>query len=399
MRLPLIFILITVMLDAMGIGLIIPVMPDLIQEVGGGTLAEAALWGGVLSTSFAVMQFLFGPVVGNLSDRFGRRRVLLVSLVVMSLDYIVMAVAGSIWLLLAGRIVGGITAATGATANAYVADISAPGEKAANFGLIGAAFGAGFVLGPLIGGVLGEYGTRAPFYAAAGLSALNAVFGWLVLTETVTDRTRRPFEWRRANPFGAFRHLARLPGLAPLLVVFFLYQVAFFVYPAVWSYFTTERFGWGPQMIGLSLGLFGVMLAVVQGGLIRLLLRRWGERLTVIYGHVFDLFAFGIIAFVTSGTLALILTPFAAFGAVITPALQGIMSRMADDDAQGELQGVLTSVNALATIIAPMLMTGVFAAFTGPGAPVYLPGAPFLVSLALIAVGLAVFLRRAPVVA
>ena len=399
MRLPLIFILITVMLDAMGIGLIVPVMPDLIQEVGGGTLAEAALWGGVLSTSFAVMQFLFGPIVGNLSDRFGRRRVLLVSLVVMSLDYIVMAVAGSIWLLLAGRLVGGITAATGATANAYVADISAPGEKAANFGLIGAAFGAGFVLGPLIGGLLGELGTRAPFYAAAALSALNAVFGWLVLTETVTDRTRRAFEWRRANPFGAFRHLARLPGLAPLLVVFFLYQLAFYVYPAVWSYFTTERFGWGPQMIGVSLGLFGVMLAIVQGGLIRMILRRWGERLTVIYGHIFDLAAFGAIAFVTSGTLMLILTPLAALGAVITPALQGIMSRMADDDAQGELQGVLTSVNALATILAPLLMTGVFAAFTGPDAPVYLPGAPFLVSFVLIAVGLTVFLRRAPVVA
>ena len=399
MRLPLIFILITVMLDAMGIGLIVPVMPDLIQEVGGGTLAEAALWGGVLSTSFAVMQFLFGPIVGNLSDRFGRRRVLLVSLVVMSLDYIVMAVAGSIWLLLAGRLVGGITAATGATANAYVADISAPGEKAANFGLIGAAFGAGFVLGPLIGGLLGELGTRAPFYAAAGLSALNAVFGWLVLTETVTDRNRRAFEWRRANPFGAFRHLARLPGLAPLLVVFFLYQLAFYVYPAVWSYFTTERFGWGPQMIGVSLGLFGVMLAIVQGGLIRMILRRWGERLTVIYGHIFDLAAFGAIAFVTSGTLMLILTPLAALGAVITPALQGIMSRMADDDAQGELQGVLTSVNALATILAPLLMTGVFAAFTGPEAPVYLPGAPFLVSFVLIAVGLTVFLRRAPVVA
>lgn len=398
MRLPIVFILITVMLDAMGIGLIVPVMPDLIQEVGGGTLAEAALWGGVLSTSFAVMQFLFGPIVGNLSDRFGRRRVLLVSLVVMSLDYIVMAVAGTIWLLLAGRIVGGITAATGATANAYMADISSPKEKAANFGLIGAAFGAGFVLGPLIGGVLGEYGTRAPFYAAAGLSALNAVFGWLVLTETVTDRNRRPFEWRRANPFGAFRHLAQLPGLAPLLVVFFLYQLAFYVYPAVWSYFTTERFGWGPQMIGLSLGLFGVMMAVVQGGLIRMLLRRWGERLTVIYGHVFDLAAFGVIAFLSSGTLLLILTPLAALGAVITPALLGIMSRMAADDAQGELQGVLTSVNALATIIAPMVMTGVFAAFTGPGAPVYLPGAPFLVSLVLIAVGLTVFLRRAPVV-
>ncbi|TNF64808.1 MAG: MFS transporter, partial [Rhodobacteraceae bacterium] len=358
------------------------------------TLAQAALWGGILSTSFAVMQFIFGPLIGALSDRFGRRPVLLVSLAVMALDYVVMAVAGSIWLLLAGRIVGGITAATGSTANAYMADISEPGKKAANFGLIGAAFGMGFVLGPLIGGLLGEYGTRAPFWAAAGLSALNCVFGWLVLRETVTERTRRRFEWRRANPFGAFRHLARLPGIAPMLAVFFLYQLAFYVYPAVWSYFTAERFGWSPRMIGLSLGLFGIMLAIVQGGLIRLILRRLGERLTVVYGHVFDILAFGMIAFIGSGTLLLILTPLAALGAVITPALQGLMSQAVDDDAQGELQGVLTSVNALATILAPLLMTGAFAAFTGPGAPVYLPGAPFLVAAGLVGLGLVVFLRR-----
>lgn len=393
-RLPILFIVITVMLDAMGIGLIVPVMPDLLLEVQGGTLASVALWGGVLSTVFAVMQFIFGPLLGALSDRFGRRPVLLVSLVVMSLDYLVMAVAGSIWLLLAGRMVGGITAATGSTAAAYMADISKPHEKAANFGLIGAGFGIGFVLGPVIGGMLGEYGARAPFYAAAALSAINAVFGYLVLRETVTDEIRRPFDWRRANPFGAFRHLARLPGIGPLLLVYFIYQVAFYVYPAVWAYFTQERFDWGPQTIGLSLALFGVMMAAVQGGLIRLILRRWGERLTVIYGHVFDIVAFGMIAFVTTGTLALILTPLAALGAVITPALQGIMSRAVGDDAQGELQGVLTSLNALAMIIAPLAMTSVFAAFTAPGAPVYLPGAPFLVSLVLMIVGLVVFLRK-----
>jgi len=221
MRLPILFLLLTVMLDAMGIGLIMPIMPDLIREVQGGTLADAAMWGGLLATVFAVMQFLFSPIIGNLSDYYGRRPVLLVSLFVMALDYLVMAVAGSIWLLLVGRVVGGITAATHGTANAYIADISKPADKAANFALLGAGFGLGFVLGPLIGGFLGEYGTRAPFYAAAVLAALNFLFGWFVMGESVTDSIRRPFSWKRANPFGAFRAVARLPGIKPLLFVYF----------------------------------------------------------------------------------------------------------------------------------------------------------------------------------
>ena len=393
MRLPILFLLITVMLDAMGIGLIMPIMPDLIIEVQGGTLADAALWGGLLATVFAVMQFLFSPVIGNLSDYWGRRPVLLISLAVMALDYLVMALAGSLWLLLIGRVVGGITAATHATAGAYMADISKPADKAANFGLIGAGFGIGFVLGPLVGGLLGEFGTRAPFYAAAALAAINFVFGFWVLHESVTDRTRRAFSWKRANPFGAFRQMARLPGIPPLLVVYFLYSVALYVYPAIWSYFTQERFGWTPQIIGLSLALFGIMMALVQGGLIRLVLRWFGERNTVIYGQVFDFFAFGALAVVTSGTLALILTPLAALGAVVSPALQGIMSRMVGDDAQGELQGVLTSVHALSMIVSPLMMALVFASFTREGARYYAPGAPFVVSMALIALGVLVFVR------
>ncbi|MFD3191166.1 TCR/Tet family MFS transporter [Sedimentitalea sp. HM32M-2] len=393
MRLPVLFILVTVLLDAMGIGLIMPVMPDLIREVQGGSLATAALWGGVLSAVFAVMQFLFSPLLGNLSDRYGRRPVLLISLTVMALDYLVMALAGSIWLLLAGRVVGGITAASQSTASAYMADISAPGEKSANFGLIGAAFGLGFVLGPLIGGLLGELGTRAPFYAAAGLAALNTVFGLLVLRETVTDRIRRPFRWARANPLGAFRSVARLPGIGRLLLVYFVYSVAIHVYPAVWSFFTQERFGWSPQMIGLSLALFGIMMAIVQGGLIRLVLRWLGEWNTVVYGLVFDTIAFGLIAVVTSGTVALILTPITALGAVITPALQGIMSQAVPDDAQGELQGVLTSIGALSMVVSPLIMTSVFAVFSGGAAAIYFPGAPFLVSLLLMLLGLALFLR------
>ncbi|MEL7098771.1 MAG: TCR/Tet family MFS transporter [Pseudomonadota bacterium] len=389
-----IFILITVMIDAMGIGLIVPVMPDLIREVNGGSIANAALWGGVLSTTFAVMQFLFGPIMGGLSDRFGRRPVLLISLVIMALDYVVMAVAGSIWLLLAGRVVGGITAATQSTANAYMADISKPHEKAANFGLVGAAFGAGFVFGPLLGGFLGELGTRAPFYAAAGLAALNAVFGYFVLKETVTDRIRRPFEWRRANPLGTLKVLGKLPGITALLWVYFLYQFAFTVYPAVWAYFGNVQFGWTPSTIGLSLLLFGGTMAVVQAGLIRPILRLLGERGTVIYGHGFDILAFAAIAFVSSGTLALLLTPIAAFAAVITPALQGIMSKAVGDDQQGELQGALTSVSALAMIASPMIMSTVFFAFAEPGARVIFPGAPFLLSAALMGVALVVFLRH-----
>jgi MFS transporter, DHA1 family, tetracycline resistance protein len=393
-RLPLAFILLTVMIDSMGIGLILPVMPDLLEEVGGLTLAEAAIWGGILTTSFAVMQFVFSPVVGNLSDRFGRRPVMLVSLAVMAADYLVMAVAGSLWLLLAGRIVGGIAAATHSTANAFMADISAPHEKAARFGLVGAAFGVGFVLGPLLGGLMAEFGTRAPFYAAAALAALNLAFGLLVMPETLPPRLRRPFRLARANPFGAFLSVGRLPGVGRLLAMFFLYQVAFMVYPAVWAFFGTARFGWEPRMIGLSLAAFGIAMALVQGGLIRVILRVLGERKTVFYGLVFNLFAFLALGLVESGTVALILTPLTALGAVVTPALQGIMSRTAPDDAQGELQGVISSTASLAMVVSPLIMTQVFAAFTAPGAAVFMPGAPFLVSSLLMLACMAVFVVR-----
>ena len=392
--LPVLFILITVVIDSMGIGLIMPVMPDLLQEVTGGDLAQAATWGGLMMTSFAVMQFLFGPTIGNLSDRFGRRPVLLVALLVMALDYVVMALASVLWLLFIGRIVGGITAATQSTANAYMADVSKPEDKAANFGLIGAAFGIGFVLGPLIGGILGEYGTRAPFYAAAVLAAANMAFGYFVLPESVTDAIRRPFEWRRANPFGAFRHIGALPGLNRMLIMFFLYQVAFFVYPSVWAYFTQARFGWEPGMVGLSLASFGVAIAVVQGVLIRRILGWLGEANTILYGLCFNALAFIIMSVLTNGTLALILTPLTALGSVVIPALQGVMSKRTPDDMQGELQGVLTSVSAVPIIIAPFAMTQIFAFFTSDSAPVYLPGAPFLLSMTLMFGCITVFLTR-----
>ena len=391
-RLPILFIFITVVIDSMGIGLILPVMPDLIREIKGGDVAQAAVWGGVLSTVFAVMQFLFGPLLGNLSDRFGRRPVLLVALVVMSIDYLVMAVAGAMWLLVLGRIIAGITAATASTASAYMADISKPEEKAQNFGLIGAAFGAGFVLGPIIGGFLAEFGTRAPFYAAALLAILNFVFGYFVLPETVTDKIRRPFEWRRANPLGAFRHIGALPGLKPLLVLIFVYGVAFFVYPAIWAYFGHERFGWGPGMIGLSLGVYGICNVIVQGILIRPIIRWLGDRNAVILGLAIEAATFVFLGLVTVGWLAIAMTFFAAFGSIAGPALQAIMSRTADDSQQGELQGTLTAINAVAVIVAPLLMTQIFFYFTRDAFGLYLPGAPFLLSAVLVLVCIALFL-------
>ena len=393
-RLPLTFILINVVIDSMGIGLIMPVMPDLIQDVEGEGLGSAAVWGGILATIFALMQFGFGPTIGSLSDRYGRRPILLISLAVMAFDYVLMAVAGTIWLLIIGRIIGGITAATQATAAAYVADVSKPHEKAANFGLIGAAFGVGFVLGPLIGGVLAEYGTRAPFWAAAFLAAANCVFGYFVLPETVTDAIRRPFSWRRANPFGAFKHIGELPGLRRLMLIIFIYAVAFFVYPGVWAYFGAERFGWGPGMIGLSLGIFGIGIAIVQGLLIRPVLRRIGERSAVILGLSIDVVAFIALGFVTNGWIALALTPLTALGSIAGPALQGIMSRAAEDNQQGELQGVIASLNAVATIVAPLLLTQTFWFFTAPENPIYLPGAPFLLS-AILTLGCILVFRAA----
>jgi DHA1 family tetracycline resistance protein-like MFS transporter len=391
-RLPLIFILITVMLDSMGIGLIMPVMPDLIQELEAGDLGQAALWGGFLAAIYAVMQFLFGPVIGGLSDRFGRRPVLLIALVVMAFDYVLMAVAGTIWLLVIGRIIGGITAATQSTASAYMADISKPEDKSANFGLIGAAFGVGFVLGPLMGGLLAEYGTRAPFWAAAVLAGANAIFGYFALPETVTDRIRRPFSWRRANPLGAFKHIGQLPGLGRLMGMSFIYGIAFFVYPSIWAYFGKLQFGWGPGMIGLSLGAFGIGIAIVQGVLIRPILARIGERNAGVLGLGVDVVAFIALGFVTNGWVALALTPLTALGSIAGPALQGIMSRTAPDDQQGELQGALTSINAVASIAAPLAMTQVFFYFTHENAPIYLPGAPFILSAILVVGAIAVYL-------
>ena len=393
MRGPIAFVLVTLTLDAMGIGLILPVMPALIEELTGQDIGAAALWGGVLATVFAVMQFLFGPLLGSLSDRYGRRPVILLSLAVMTADYVVMALAGSIWLLFLTRVIGGITAATQSTANAFIADISTPQEKTARFGLAGAAFGVGFVLGPAIGGLLGEYGTRAPFWAAAALGAANLLFGLLVMPETV--KRPRAFEWRQANPLASLESLGKVQGIRLFLLIFFLYEFAFIVYPATWAYFGPAAFGWSPGTVGLSLTLFGVSLAAVQGGLIRIAIRRLGERGTILWGLIFNTAIFAVLAFLGVGWIALALTPVTGLGAVVTPALQGLMSQRIADDRQGELQGAITSARAMAAIFSPWVMTGLFYLGNRNG----LPGLAFLLASALIAACLALWTVRRRVAA
>lgn len=379
-RLPTVFILLTIVIEAMGIGLILPVMPTLLQQVQGTDLSRAALWGGLLASSYALMQFLFSPTIGNLSDRFGRRPVLLLSMAVIFVDYIVMALADTIWLLLLGRIIAGIAAATMSTAFAFMADISPPEKKAANFGLVSAAFGAGFVLGPAMGGLLAEWGPRAPFWAAAILSGANLAFGLLVLPETL--RTRRPFTLARANPLGGLRAVTALPGLGALLLVFFFYQVANWVYPSIWAYFTQAAFGWEERMVGVSLAVYGISMVMVQGVLIRWILPRLGERATLRWFLPYNAVILFCVAFVPYGWLMLLLTPFSALGAVVEPAIKGIASRATAEDAQGELQGVLASITAIAAIVSPLLMTRIFNLATEGGRD--LPGAPFLMATVLM---------------
>ncbi len=393
-RLALIFVLMTVVIDAIGIGIIFPVMPDLIGEVTGGDLSDAALWGGVLATSFAVMQFLCGPVVGNLSDRFGRRPVMLTALGVMAVDYTIMAFASTIWLLVAGRIVAGITAATYTTAMAYMADISAKEDRAKRFGLIGAAFGLGFIAGPFLGSLLSTLGIRAPFWGAAAISAANLAFGFLILPESMTDAIRRPFSWARANPLAAFRAIGNLPGLGRLLTLYLVYNVALHVYEAVWAFYGKAQFGWDPFMIGVSLATYGLFFTLTQAFAIGPIIKLVGEYRAAFWGLAIEFVACVVFGFLTSGSAAIAFTAFAALGSIAGPAMQGLMSNGTPDDQQGELQGVIASITAIGMILSPMLMTGTFSAFTRPDAPIHAPGAPFLLAAILLVACVAILVAR-----
>ncbi len=392
-RLPLLVIVLTVMLDAMGIGLILPVMPELIEGLTGAGIATAAAWGGVLSFAYAAAQVLTGPLLGTLSDQFGRRPVLLLSLVAMAVDYVILGFAGNLALLFVARILSGVTGATYATAYACIADLSPPERRSADFGLVGAAFGVGFILGPLLGGLLGELGPRAPFFAAAGLAAANALLGLFVLRETLAPENRRPFSLARANPLTALSRVARLPALRGLVAVFFLFTVGQTVYAVIWSYFATAQFGWGAGRIGLSLAVVGLCMALVQGWFIRLILPRLGEMRTARLGLVLNAGMMVAMPFIMSEWLVFATMPIMALGVIVTPAIQGMMSARTGPAGQGELQGVIASAQGIASILSPLLMTQTFRIFTEPGAPVHLPGAPFLVGAALMGAALVMLAR------
>ena len=386
------FIFLTLLLDITGIGIIIPVLPKLIEELIHGSISQAALYGGWLTLAYALMQFIFSPFIGNLSDKFGRRPVLLFSLLGFGIDYIFLAFAPTIGWLFVGRVIAGITGASFTTATAYIADISSPENRAKNFGMVGAAFGLGFIIGPVIGGFLGEYGSRIPFIASAVLTFVNLIYGYFVLPESLSKENRRAFDWKRANPFGAFKHLKKYPAVAALAVSYFLVYFAGQSVQTVWSFFGIERFQWSTGMIGLSLGMVGLLVGLVQGVLIRWVNPILGNVKSIYIG--FALYALGLFLFsiATEGWMMFVfLIPY-CLGGIASPALQSIITGHVPANEQGELQGTLTSLISATSIISPIIMTGLFSYFTKKSAPIYFPGAPFLLGgLLMIAAGLVAY--------
>ncbi|MEJ7826605.1 MAG: TCR/Tet family MFS transporter, partial [Segetibacter sp.] len=378
------FIFITLLIDVTGLGLIIPVFPKLIEQLIHGGISEASKWGGWLTFAYAIMQFLFAPVLGNLSDKYGRRPVLLFSLLGFGIDYIFLAVAPTIGWLFVGRVIAGITGASFTTATAYIADISTDENRAQNFGMIGAAFGLGFIIGPVIGGLLGEYGARLPFIVAAGLALLNALYGYFVLPESLDKEHRRGFNWKRANPMGSLLQLKKYPALGGIVGSLVLVYIAAHAVQSTWTFINIEKFKWSEAMIGYSLGMVGLLVAIVQGGLIRFINPRLGNEKSAYIGLA--LYALGLLLFAFASQtwmMFVFLIPY-CLGGIAGPALQSIISGQVPANEQGELQGALTSLMSLTSIIGPLLMSYLFSYFTKPDAPVKFAGAPFLLGAVLM---------------
>src|SRR5450432_531263 len=379
------FIFLTLLIDVTGLGIIIPVLPKLIEELIHGNISVASRYGGWLTFAYAIMQFLFSPFLGNLSDKFGRRPILLFSLFGFGVDYVFLSFAPTIGWLFVGRIIAGITGASFTTATAYIADVSAPEDRAKNFGLIGAAFGLGFIIGPVIGGLLGQYGARIPFLAAAGLTFINLLYGFFVLPESLAPGNRRAFEWKRASPFGAFKQLKKYPVVGALAISFFLVYMAGQSVQSIWAFFGIERFKWSPKLIGISLGMVGLLVGLVQGVLIRYINPRLGNTKSIYTG--FGMYALGLVLFAcaTQGWMMFVfLVPY-CLGVISGPALQSIITGHVPANEQGELQGALTSLISATSILSPVIMTSLFAHFTSKESLVYFPGAPFVLGAILMA--------------
>jgi DHA1 family tetracycline resistance protein-like MFS transporter len=378
------FIFITMLIDVIGWGIIIPVIPALIEELIKGDISEAAKIGGWLTFSYAVTQFIFAPLVGNLSDKYGRRPIILISLFGFTLDYILLALAPTITWLFIGRIIAGITGASITTASAYIADISTPENRTKNFGMIGAAFGLGFIIGPVIGGLLGQYGPRIPFYAAAILCFINFLYGYFILPESLSKENRRAFNIKRANPVGSFINLKKYPKLIGLILSMFVLYVASHAIQSNWSYFTMYKFNWDEKMVGLSLGAIGLLVALVQGVLIRWINPKLGNEKSIYVGFVLYSFGMLLFAFATESWMMFVfLIPY-CLGGIAGPALQAVISNQVPSTEQGEIQGTLASLMSASAIVGPPVMTGVFYFFTHDDAPFKFAGAPFLLAAFLM---------------
>ncbi len=374
------FIFITLLIDVMGWGLIIPVMPKLISELKGIPVNEASSYGALLLSVYAITQFLFAPVIGNLSDKYGRRPVLLSSLLGFGIDYIFLALAPTYGWLFLGRIIAGITGASFTTATAYIADVSTAETRAKNFGLIGAAFGLGFVIGPALGGLLAGFGVRAPFYAAAGLCLLNTLYGYFVLPESLSKENRRPFEWKRANPLGSLQFLRKTPGIGGLAISFFLIYLAAQAVQGNWNFFTIYRFGWTEGLVGISLAVVGLLVGAVQAGLTRVINPKLGNEKSIYLGLFLYTVGLILFAFATEGWMMFaFLVPY-CLGGIAGPSLQATLAQHVPPNQQGELQGALTGLMSLTTIIGPLMMNNLFAFFTGEKAPFHFPGISFLLA-------------------
>lgn len=366
-----------------GLGIIIPVLPTLITELTGGSISDASIYGGWLMFAYAFMQFLFAPILGGISDKVGRRPVLLFSLFGFALDYLLMALAPTIFWLFIGRILSGIAGASYTTASAYIADTSAPEDRAKNFGMLGAAFGLGFIVGPVLGGILGEYGSRIPFYAAGAITLVNWLYGFFVLPESLAQENRRSYSWKRANPIGTLLQLKRYPIVVGLVLpLIFLYTAAHAT-QSTWAYFTVEKFDWSEKDVGYSLGFVGLLIALVQGVIIGPTVKKIGQLQAVYIGLAFNALGFVLIALATEGWMIYALLVPYALGGLAGPSLQGIMSNSVPSNEQGELQGGLTSLISVTSIFGPLLMTSIFGYFTDVDNPYYVPSAPFYLGAVL----------------
>lgn len=385
------FVTITVFIDTVGFGVIMPVIPEFLMQLSDVGLDQASAISGYLVAFYAALQFIFAPILGNLSDRYGRRPVLLVSLFLFGINYLVAGLATSLWVLFVGRILTGITSATYATANALIADVSPPEERAQNFGLMGMAFGLGFIFGPTLGGIMGAWDIRAPFFLAAALALINTAYGFAVLRETLPADQRRAFDWRRANPLGMLLQIRRYPVLLGLVLVMFIYNIGHHVYPSNWNFYTIEKFAWSPVHVGLSMGLVGLLMAFMQGYVIRLVIPKWGAAKTAFIGFLAAVAAYIGIAFAPNTATVVAWCVISGFAGLVGPAVAGIMSNQVPQNEQGELQGINASVGSISAIIGPLIMTQSFSWFTSASAPIYFPGIAFFIAALLAVLALMIF--------